>query len=73
MEPATFWLVVQCLNQLRYHVPRSKHVEFSNKRIMEEIVWQVGYLPELYEDAWSEWYKKVCDNFIIDRMFCWIG
>jgi hypothetical protein len=30
------------------------HVEDSNKHIIEEIVRQVGYLPELYEDAWSE-------------------
>ena len=34
----------------------SKHVEDSNKRIIEEIVRQVGYLPELYEDARSEKY-----------------
>jgi len=34
----------------------SKHVEDSNKRIIEEIVRQVGYLPELYEDALSERY-----------------
>jgi len=34
----------------------SKHVEDSNKHIMEEIVRQVGYLPELYEDARSEKY-----------------
>jgi len=30
----------------------------SNKHIIEEIVRQVGYLPELYEDAWSEKYKN---------------
>jgi hypothetical protein len=30
---------------------------------MEEIVRQVGYLPELYEDAWSEKYKK--ESFLI--------
>jgi len=34
-----------------------KHVEDSNKRNIEEIVRQVGYLPELYEDARSEKYK----------------
>jgi len=34
----------------------SKHVEDSNKRIIEEIVRQVGHLPELYEDARSEKY-----------------
>jgi hypothetical protein len=33
-----------------------KHVEDSNKHI-EEIVHQVGHLPELYEDAGSEKYK----------------
>ena len=26
IEPATFWLVVQCLNQLRYRVPRGKNM-----------------------------------------------
>jgi hypothetical protein len=29
----------------------------SNKHIIEEIVRQVGHLPELYEDARSEKYK----------------
>ena len=32
-------------------------VEDSNKHIIEEIVRQVGHLPELYEDARSEKYK----------------
>jgi hypothetical protein len=35
----------------------SKHVEDSNKHIIEKIVRQVDYLPELYEDARSEKYK----------------
>jgi len=34
----------------------SKYVEGSNKHITEETVCQVGYLPELYEDAQSETY-----------------
>jgi len=34
----------------------SKHVEDSNKHIIGETVHQVGYLPELYKDAWSEKY-----------------
>ena len=37
-----------------------KHLEDSNKHIIEEIVRQVGHLPELYEDARSEKYKKHC-------------
>ena len=36
-----------------------KHVEDSNKHIIEEIVRQVGYWSELYEDAQSEKYKKL--------------
>jgi hypothetical protein len=35
----------------------SKHVDDSNKHIIEEIVRQVGYLPELYEDTRFEKYK----------------
>jgi hypothetical protein len=31
---------------------------------MEEIVYQVGYLPELYEDAKSEKYKKSTVNVV---------
>jgi hypothetical protein len=31
----------------------------SNKRTIEETVPQVGYLPELYEDARSEKYKTL--------------
>jgi hypothetical protein len=34
----------------------SKNVEDSNKHIIEEVVRQVGYLPELYEDARLEKY-----------------
>jgi len=37
----------------------SKHVVDSNKHIIEGIVPQVGYLPELYEDARSEKYLKM--------------
>jgi len=40
----------------------SKHVEDSNKHIIEEIVHQVCYLPELYEDAQSEKCKKLETN-----------
>jgi hypothetical protein len=36
----------------------SKHVEDSNKHVIEETVSQVGHLPELYEDERSEIYKK---------------
>jgi hypothetical protein len=35
----------------------SKRVEDPNKRILVEMVRQVGYLPELYEDARTEKYK----------------
>jgi len=48
----------------RFHAIRilwqscSKHVEDSNKHRIEEIVCQVGYIPELYEDARPEQYTK---------------
>jgi len=32
----------------------SKHIEDSNKHIIEETVCQVGHQPELYEDTRSE-------------------
>ena len=41
----------------------SKHVEYWNKRIIEEIVPQVGFLPELYEDARSEKYNILGNNY----------
>jgi len=42
----------------------SKHVEDSNKHIIEEIVRQVGHPPELYKDARSENYKKKYSTWI---------
>jgi len=32
IEPATFWLVTQCLNQLRYRVPLSINVVAETKK-----------------------------------------
>jgi hypothetical protein len=63
----TRWPLVQsdytgcCINTivlLRVSTQSLEHVEDSNKHIIEEIVRQVGYLPELYEDARSEKHKK---------------
>jgi len=42
----------------------SKHVEDSNKNITEETVRQVGYLPELYEDARLEKIENVKDTLL---------
>jgi hypothetical protein len=39
------------LSSWRWAQGGSKHVEDSNEYIIQEIVRQVGYLPELYEDA----------------------
>ena len=36
-----------------------EHVEDTDKHIIEEIVLQVGHLPELYEDGRSEKYKNL--------------
>ena len=47
------------LSSWRWAQGCSKHVEDSNKHIIEEIVRQVGCLPELYEDARLEKYKKL--------------
>jgi hypothetical protein len=41
-----------------------KRVEDSNKHIIEEIVCQIDYIPELYEDARFEKYKN-SHNFVI--------
>jgi hypothetical protein len=32
LDPVTFRLVAQCLNQLRYHVPLSIHVTLRNQQ-----------------------------------------
>jgi hypothetical protein len=39
------------------HLCAHPQEDSSNKHIIKEIVSQVGYLPELYEDAQSEKYK----------------
>jgi hypothetical protein len=44
----------------------SKHVEDSNKHIIEEVVLQVGHLPELYEDVRPEKYKIYIPLFRIN-------
>jgi len=46
------------LSSWRWAQSCSKHVEDSNKHIIEEIVRHVGYLPELYENARPEKYKN---------------
>ena len=46
-------------------------MEDSNKHIIEEIVRQVGYLPELYEDARSE--KKIIIIKKGETKFCIIS
>ena len=43
----------------------SKHAEDSNKHIIEEIVRQIGHLPELYEDARLEKYKNMYKTYCI--------
>jgi hypothetical protein len=43
----------------------SKHVKNSNKHLTEEIMHQVGYLPELYKDAGSKRFKIIDLNFVI--------
>jgi hypothetical protein len=45
------------LSSLGWAQSCSKHVEDSNKHIIEEIVRQFGHLPELYEEARTEKYK----------------
>ena len=50
----------RCINTivlLRIAQSCSKHVEDSNKHIIEETVGQVGHLPKLYKAARSEKYK----------------
>jgi hypothetical protein len=46
----------------------SKHAEDSNKRDIEEIVRQVGYLPELYEDARSEKILKIFSSTLFIKI-----
>jgi len=45
------------LSSWRWAQSCSKHVQDSNKHIIEEIVRQICHLPELYEDTRSEKYK----------------
>jgi len=46
-----------------------KHLEDSNKHIIEEIVRQVGYIPELYKDARSERYIYIKKNRVLAHGF----
>jgi hypothetical protein len=46
----------------------SKHVEDSNKHIIEETVHQIGHLPELYEDARSEKYKTAAVTLNVTKL-----
>jgi len=38
----------------------SKHVEDSNKHIIEEIVRQVDYLPESADNLWQSTFTQIC-------------
>jgi hypothetical protein len=62
------------LSSWRWAQSCSKHVEDSNKHIIEEVVCQVCHLPELYEDARSEKYKipllvVTLTKFCLHRMY----
>ena len=46
----------------------SKHVEDSDKHIIEKTVCQVGHLSELYEDAWSEKYLKILPEIVLIQL-----
>jgi hypothetical protein len=73
-----------CINTIafwRWAQSCSKHVQDPNKHIIEEIVHQVDHLPELYEDARSEKYKKwityLQSSFVsplgcLDRYIVWL-
>jgi hypothetical protein len=52
------------LSPWRWAQSCSKHVEDSNNHIIEEIVRQVGHLPELYEDTRAEKYKIQSTSFL---------
>ena len=57
MEPATFLLVAQCLNQLRYRVPRWK---FGYK----------GYISSQWEpnfDLWGQLRMYLLDDYKLDK------
>jgi hypothetical protein len=61
------------LSSWRWAQSCSKHVEDSNKHIIEETVHPVGHLPELNEDARSEKCKKSRQSYALEiiKLITW--
>jgi len=70
---STIVLILVQLSFWRWAQSCSKHVDDSNKLIIEEIVRQVGHLPELYKDAQSQKYKINLVDISLRNIahFCW--
>jgi hypothetical protein len=47
MKPATFWLVAQCLNQLRHRVPPL----FASTRCFCQILMKPEFSPQIFEES----------------------
>jgi len=47
IEPVTLWLVAQCLNQLRYHVPHSSLIQTTNKTEIHSCISGIKHVDEI--------------------------
>jgi len=84
IEPATFWLVAQCLNQLRHRMPQLKHVILVNSSphhmLSHDINWfkssgtvRLMHFTSIQQCTNSRCHTDMATNFFLQWRLLFVG